>query len=100
MAGWRNGLMTESKFKMLLAPPYVFVGFIILMTLLFAGSEALSNLLFAVIWMAIPYALARAAEKHFKAPKTFQTVWIVSAWLFCFLLLPVADALRFIGIDL
>ena len=92
--------MTESKFKMLLAPPYIFVGFIILAALFMGGSEALPNLIFAIIWMAIPYTLARAAEKHFKAPKTFQTVWIVSAWLFCFLLFPVADALRFIGIDL
>lgn len=93
-------MLTESKFKMLLAPPYVFVGFIILMTLLFAGSEALSNLLFAVIWMAIPYALARAAKNHYKTRNAFQTVWIISAWLFCFLLFPIGDALRFIGIDL
>ena len=92
--------MTESKFKMFLAPPYVFVGFITLTALFMGGREALPNLIFAIIWMAIPYALARAVEKHFKAPKTFQTVWIVSAWLFCFLLFPVGDALRFIGIDL
>lgn len=92
--------MTESNFRLLLVPPYIFAGGIVFIALIMGGRGALSNLVFAVIWMAIPYALARAAKQHLKSSNAFQVVWIISAWLFCFLLFPVADALRFIGIDL
>lgn len=92
--------MTESNFRLLLFPPYIFVGCIVFIALIMGGRGALSNLVFAVIWMAIPYALAQAAKQHLKSSNAFQVVWIISAWLFCFLLFPVGDALRFIGIDL
>lgn len=92
--------MTESKFRMLLVPPYLFIGLIAFIALLMGGAGALSNLLFAIVWMAIPYALGRAAKSHFKTQNSFRATWVISAWLFCFLMFPLAEALYFLGIDL
>jgi hypothetical protein len=92
--------MTETKFRVLLVPPYLFVGCIAFIALLMGGSKALSNLLFAIIWMAIPYGLARSAERYFKTQNSFRAIWVISAWVFCLLMFPVAEALYFLGIDL
>jgi hypothetical protein len=41
--------MTETKFRVLLVPPYLFAGCIVFIALLMGGSRALSNLLFAIV---------------------------------------------------
>lgn len=86
---------------LLLLPPYLIVGYIAFLALLMGGGiQGLANVLFAVAWMTVPYLLARALSKMLNSPTAFPAAWIILAWLFMFLLEPVAEALYYVGIDL
>jgi hypothetical protein len=86
---------------LLLLPPYLIVGYIAYLALLMGGGiQGIANVLFAIVWMALPYFLARASMNMINSPAVFPATWIILAWLFMFLLEPVAEALYYVGIDL
>ena len=94
----------KSVFILLLLLPYGWAAFLTFLMLgMGAGdnpTQAFANVIFAIVWMAIPYVLARAAKKKTNDPNVFNATWVILAWLFIFLMIPVSEALYFIGIDL
>lgn len=92
---------TGFSIYLLLLPPYLIVVFIAFLALMMGGGiQGVANVLFAIAWMSLPYFLARALKNRFNSPIAFPAIWITLAWLFMFLLEPVAEALYYVGIDL
>jgi len=83
-------------------PPYVFVVFMSVLVLGMGGinPRSIANVVFMIAWILMPYVIALTAKKHLKDPKHNNVVLVGLTWLFLFLMIPVGEALYFIGIDL
>lgn len=89
----------KSTATLLMFLPYGFVAILVLLTLTMSGGnpQAGANVLFAVIWMTIPWLVAKKLASD---PANFKKAWATLAWVFALSMIPVAEALYFFGIDL